>query len=197
MLFSCRKITTFLPFFQPFPQNLTPHFPPADSRKPAASPAKSGGRRRAGGAMMWRLFETLQFNGRIHTPLCTSLEWGYGNFVPLARGEGDARIQSHKFLKYLQNKAIPSSTTRFSSSERHRAYFISSKASIIFWMAAIHSRISFNPSGYPCLSKSRNVTRREAIRRANVFLVFHTSSIGKSCLWLQFVVPSPFFFFIF
>lgn len=84
-----------------------------------------------------------------------------------------------------------------SSSERQCAYFISSKASIIFWMAAFHSRISLKPSGCPCLSKSRNVTRREAIRRANVFLVFHTSSIGKSCLWLQFVVPSPFFFFIF
>lgn len=151
--------------FRPFLPTLStkpfvPHHPPADSRNPAASSAKSGGRRRA-------------------------------------RGDGDAGIQSHKFLKYLQNKAIPSEKILSSSSERQCAYFISSKAAIIFWMAAFHSRISFNPSGCPCLSKSRNVTRRGAISRANVFSVFHTSSIGKSCLWLQFVVPSPFFFFIF
>lgn len=114
-----------------------------------------------------------------------------------ARGDGDARIQSHKFLKYLQNKAIPSSTTRFSSSDRQCAYFISSKASIIFWMVAFHSRMSFKLAGCPFLSKSLNVTRRGEISRANVFSVFHTSSIGKSCLWLQFAVLSPFFFFIF
>ena len=60
-----------------------------------------------------------------------------------------------------------------------------SKASIIFWMVLFHWRVSVKFGELPHLSSALNACRCGTISRAMALFVFRTSSIGKSCLWLQ------------
>ena len=75
--------------------------------------------------------------------------------------------------------------SRNPSSEYTLSCINNSKASIIFWMVLFHCHISVKSGELPHLSSALNACRCGTISRAMALFVFRTSTIGKSCLWLQ------------